>query len=285
MRMRMRVGMVLTGAQLFLMTMPMASCALLVAPNVRLPHIESSRCQPVCLAAVEPNEVTLVLDITMPQQALMACAEKVKSVSVRAAAAAGVGLKLQALCTLRRMIIVAATLLISVGLRALWVSRVGSSSSSTTTPTTITTTSTTPVSAKAQPLAKKSSAADQPAEQGSTAALASSLLSLAEVAAEGVVAAAAVALTSVSEISTPKEPKEMSLAEQRAKVLAAADAFTANDGVQGAANADPRALLLELRDVVGKQVELLEDMDSKLKSKSSEVRRLEAALEALEDSP
>ena len=242
------VGMqLLAGAHLLLLTMPMASCALLVAPNVRLPHIESSRCQPVCLAAVEPNEVTLVLDITMPQQALMACAEKVKSVSVRAAAAAaGVGLKLQALCTLRRMIIVAATLLISVGLRALWVSRVGSSSSSTTTPTTITTTSTTPVSAKAQPLAKKSSAADQPAVQGSTAALASSLLSLAEVAAEGVVAAAAVALTSVSEINTPKE---MSLAEQRAKVLAAADAFTANDGVQGAANADPRALLLELRDV------------------------------------
>jgi len=280
MRMRMRVGMVLTGAQLFLMTMPMASCALLVAPNVRLPHIETSRCQPVYLAAVEPSEVTLVLDITMPQQALMACAEKVKFVSARAAvAAAGVGLKLQALCTLRRMIIVAATLLISVGLRALWVSRVGSSSSSTT--TTTTTTSTPPMSGKSQPLAKKSSAADQPAEQGSTAALASSLLSLAEVAAEGVVAAAAVALTSVSEINTPKE---MSLAEQRAKVLAAADAFTAND-VQGAANADPRALLLELRDVVGKQVELLEDMDSKLKSKSSEVRRLEAALEALEDSP
>jgi len=283
MRMRMRVGMVLTGAQLFLMTMPMASCALLVAPNVRLPHIETSRCQPVYLAAVEPSEVTLVLDITMPQQALMACAEKVKFVSARAAvAAAGVGLKLQALCTLRRMIIVAATLLISVGLRALWVSRVGSSSSSTT--TTTTTTSTPPMSGKSQPLAKKSSAADQPAEQGSTAALASSLLSLAEVAAEGVVAAAAVALTSVSEISTPKEPKEMSLAEQRAKVLAAADAFTAND-VQGAANADPRALLLELRDVVGKQVELLEDMDSKLKSKSSEVRRLETALEALEGTP
>jgi len=280
MRMRMRVGMVLTGAQLFLMTMPMASCALLVAPNVRLPHIETSRCQPVYLAAVEPSEVTLVLDITMPQQALMACAEKVKFVSARAAvAAAGVGLKLQALCTLRRMIIVAATLLISVGLRALWVSRVGSSSSSTT--TTTTTTSTPPMSGKSQPLAKKSSAADQPAEQGSTAALASSLLSLAEVAAEGVVAAAAVALTSVSEINTPKE---MSLAEQRAKVLAAADAFTAND-VQGAANADPRALLLELRDVVGKQVELLEDMDSKLKSKSSEVRRLETALEALEGTP